>query len=174
MTLSDDDILKILKIIDEAGYESVRLEVGDLKLHIDKYADGRQGPPSFSAVTAPSSAAIPTPPPQAATPAIPVSAPSAAAEPAIDLSAQAGMVAVRAPMLGVFYRAPSPGEKPFVEVGQRVEAADTVGLLEVMKLWNSIKAGVSGTVRQILAENGVMVEHEQVLLVIEPDTPKGR
>ena len=65
-----------------------------------------------------------------------------------------GVVAIRAPMLGIFYRAPSPGEKPFVEVGQRVRADDTVGLIEVMKLFNSIRAGLDGEVVKILVDNG--------------------
>ncbi len=169
VTLSDDDILKILKIIDDAGYDSVRLEIGDLKLHIDKNADSREARSAFSTVSAP--APKPAQPVAAVVPAAPPPPLPVSAKPAVDLSAHAGMVAVRAPMLGVFYRAPSPGEKPFVEVGVRVEPADTVCLLEVMKLWNSIKAGVSGTVRQILAEDGNMVEHEQALVLIEPDAP---
>jgi acetyl-CoA carboxylase biotin carboxyl carrier protein len=78
-----------------------------------------------------------------------------------------GLVAVRAPMLGTFYRAPSPGEKPFVEVGDNVGSNDTVCLVEVMKLFNSIKAGVDGTVVKIQVENGTMVEHGQILLLIE-------
>jgi acetyl-CoA carboxylase biotin carboxyl carrier protein len=79
-----------------------------------------------------------------------------------------GLVAVRAPMLGTFYRAPAPGEKAFVEVGQKVKADDTVCLIEVMKLFNSIKAGVDGQVVQILADNGALVEYNQVLVVIAP------
>jgi acetyl-CoA carboxylase biotin carboxyl carrier protein len=71
-------------------------------------------------------------------------------------------------MLGVFYRAPAPGEKPFVEVGQRVRADDTVCLIEVMKLFNSIRAGVDGEVVEILVENGGLVEFDQALIFIRP------
>jgi acetyl-CoA carboxylase biotin carboxyl carrier protein len=71
-------------------------------------------------------------------------------------------------MLGVFYRAPAPGEKPFVEVGQRVRADDTVCLIEVMKLFNSIRAGVDGEVIEILVENGGLVEFDQALIFIRP------
>ena len=74
-----------------------------------------------------------------------------------------------APLLGIFYRASSPGEKPFVEVGQKVAADDTICLIEVMKLFNSVKAGVAGTVTRIVAENGKMVENGQVLIHIKPD-----
>jgi acetyl-CoA carboxylase biotin carboxyl carrier protein len=78
------------------------------------------------------------------------------------------VVVIRAPMLGTFYRAPSPGEKPFVEVGQRVRADDTVCLIEVMKLFNSIRAGVDGEVVEILADNGGLVEFDQPLIFIAP------
>jgi acetyl-CoA carboxylase biotin carboxyl carrier protein len=71
-------------------------------------------------------------------------------------------------MLGTFYRAPAPGEKPFVEVGQRVRADDTVCMIEVMKLFNSIRAGVDGEVVKILAENGGLVEFDQALIFIMP------
>ena len=71
-------------------------------------------------------------------------------------------------MLGVFYRAPVPGEKPFVEVGQRVRADDTVALLEVMKLFNSIRAGLDGEVVKILVDNGTMVEFDQALIFVKP------
>jgi acetyl-CoA carboxylase biotin carboxyl carrier protein len=71
-------------------------------------------------------------------------------------------------MLGVFYRAPAPGEKPFVEVGQHVRADDTVCLIEVMKLFNSIRAGVDGEVVEILVENGGLVEFDQALIFIRP------
>ena len=77
-------------------------------------------------------------------------------------------MSIRAPMLGVFYRAPAPGEKPFIEVGQRVRADDTVCLLEVMKLFNSIRAGVDGEVVNILIENGGMVEFDQPMIFVKP------
>ena len=69
-------------------------------------------------------------------------------------------------MLGTFYRSPAPGEPPFVEIGKRVQADDTVCLIEVMKLFSSIKAGVDGVVTRILVENGAMVEFNQMLIVI--------
>ena len=75
---------------------------------------------------------------------------------------------MRAPMLGLFYRASAPGENPFVEVGQRVRADDTVCLIEVMKLFNSIRAGVDGEIVKIPAENGAMVEFDQPLIYIRP------
>ena len=69
-------------------------------------------------------------------------------------------------MLGTFYRSPAPGDPPFVELGKRVRADDTVCLIEVMKLFSSINAGVDGVVTRILVENGTMVEFGQMLIVI--------
>ena len=159
MDLSKEDVLKIMKIIDESGYDDVRLEIGDFKLHVQKQgAAGASAPrsPAEHAETSRSAA-------QVKAPALaPVAAPAEVAIPA-------GMVAVRSPMLGTFYRAPSPGEKSFVEVGDKVGPEDTVCLVEVMKLFNSIKAGVAGRVARIVVENGVMVEHAQLLMLIEPD-----
>lgn len=98
-----------------------------------------------------------------------VSQPAPAAPARLDELLADNGVAIRAPMLGIFYRSRSPGEPPFIEVGQSVRADDTVCLVEVMKLFNSISAGVDGVVSHILAENGSMVEYNQVLIVIASD-----
>ena len=76
---------------------------------------------------------------------------------------------VVAPSVGVFWRAPEPAAPPFVEVGQRVEPAAPVCIVEVMKLFNHVQAGVSGTVRSVEVANGAMVEHGQTLFVVELD-----
>ena len=78
------------------------------------------------------------------------------------------MAAVRAPNLGTFYRAPKPGAPPYVAVGQKVEASTEVCLIEVMKLFTSVRAGVTGTVREVLAEDAQLVEFDQPLFLIEP------
>jgi acetyl-CoA carboxylase biotin carboxyl carrier protein len=77
---------------------------------------------------------------------------------------------VRAPITGIFYRAPNPGAAPFVEVGQRVSPDDTIGIIEVMKVMNTMCAGIAGTVVEICVENAQLVEFEQVLVRIEPET----
>jgi acetyl-CoA carboxylase biotin carboxyl carrier protein len=79
------------------------------------------------------------------------------------------MAAVKAPMVGTFYRAPSPGAPPFVEVGDRVQPDSVVCIIEVMKLMNTIHAETAGIVREIRVENSQPVEFGQVLLVIEPE-----
>ena len=167
MELSKDDVLKIVKIIEDSGYDEIRLEVGDFKLHAQKNASaalaatplpGQQAPALAPAARRAETA------PAAAAPSAPPAAQKPQQEPIPE-----GCVAVQAPMLGTFYRAPSPGEKPFVEVGDKVGPDDIVCLVEVMKLFNSVKAGVSGTIVRILVENATVVEYGQPLVLIEPD-----
>ena len=76
---------------------------------------------------------------------------------------------MRAPLLGTFYRAPKPGAPPFVEAGARVEANTIVGIIEVMKLMNTVRAGVRGVVREIRARDGVLVEYGETLLTVEQE-----
>jgi acetyl-CoA carboxylase biotin carboxyl carrier protein len=95
-------------------------------------------------------AAAPPPPPERA-------APSANGAPTID-----------APMLGTFYRASGPGEQPFVDVGSQVDPDTVVCLIEVMKMMNSVKAGVSGTVVEVCASNAELVEYGEPLFRVDP------
>lgn len=98
----------------------------------------------------------------------PVAQVAAAAAPATAAApvAQSG-TKVTSPMVGTFYRAPSPGADPFVEVGSQVKKGDTLCIIEAMKLLNEIEAEVSGTVKEILIENGSPVEFGQPLFIIE-------
>lgn len=174
--LSQSEVERILGIVDRLNDIEVHLELGDMKLHVRKFGDASLA----SAAGAPAFA--PTQPaPQAAahTASPPVSAPHSQA--AATASAQAasrrppaaasdaGLVEVRAPMLGRFYRASSPSEPPYVEVGSKVRAEDTVCMIEVMKLFNTVHAGVNGTVVEIVAQNGEMVEHDAILFRVRPE-----
>jgi len=106
--------------------------------------------------------------------AAPAAAPMAAAAPAAPVAAP-GLPApaeisghvVKSPMVGTFYRAASPGAKPFVDVGSQVKEGDTICIIEAMKILNEIEADKSGTVTRILGENGQAVEYGQPLFVIE-------
>lgn len=100
-----------------------------------------------------------------ATPA--VAAPAAAAPAESAAPATAPGFTVKSPMVGTFYRAASPGAKPFVEVGSSVKAGDTLCIIEAMKILNEIESEKAGTVTQILGENGQPVEYGQPLFVIE-------
>lgn len=166
MDLSKADVLKIIKIIDESDYDDVRIELGDFKLYVQKSAANAvriHEAPAIGPKTNASITSLQTPSRSAASTA----AAAAAPEQVASESLPEGAVAVLAPMLGTFYRAPAPGERPFVEVGDAVGPDDTVCLVEVMKLFNSVKAGVPGRVLKILPENGAMVEHGQTLMLIE-------
>lgn len=78
-------------------------------------------------------------------------------------------MSIDAPMVGVFYRSPEPGAAPYIEVGDRIDADATVGLVEVMKMFNSITAGTSGVVVEILAENEQFVEYGEPLIMVRPE-----
>ena len=159
MNLTHNDVKTILEIVDSAEHlDEIELVFAGLKLHVRRSAGGEQMARSPAPVSRPAAAAAPAAPAAALQPA--ATAPPSEAELALN------EVAVRAPMLGTFYRSPSPGEKPFVEVGQRVKADDTVGVIEVMKLFNSIRAGVDGTVARIEAQNSALVEYNAPLVII--------
>jgi acetyl-CoA carboxylase biotin carboxyl carrier protein len=86
----------------------------------------------------------------------------------VEADIAAGMLVVRSPMVGNFYRAPEPGAAPFVEAGQRIEAGAVVCIIEVMKLMNSLSADSSGVVRRVLVQDGETVEYGQPLIIIDP------
>jgi acetyl-CoA carboxylase biotin carboxyl carrier protein len=145
--LTAADIAEIARLLDESRFASLDLTVGDFRVRIRRDGGGWAAPareePSAHVEVAP--AAVPAP-------ATPVNGPGA------------GEADVRAPLLGNFYSAPRPGDPPFVEIGATVTADTTIGIIEVMKLMNPIRAGVSGTVVAILAENGTSVEEGQPLI----------
>ena len=158
MELTHEDVKRILEIIDRAEHlDEVELVFGGIHLHV------RRGKASAESSNSPGISAASARPIEAAKPSI------SAAERAEPKLAD-GDIAIRAPMLGTFYRAPAPGQRPFVEAGQHVHANDTICLIEVMKLFNSIRAGVDGVVRSILAENGSLVEYNQMLFVLAPQS----
>ena len=101
-------------------------------------------------------------------PAAPVAAPAAAEPPLHDVDDDAGLVRVASPMVGTFYRSPSPDAGPFVEVGSTVTPGQTLCIIEAMKLMNEITAESSGSIRRILVENGQPVEFGQALFLIDP------
>ena len=172
-----DEIIEVLRLFHASDFTAMHLEFEGARIDVTK--DGSQ-PPVVSAW--PRQAAPETGPPPAAEPPTrslqapgkESTSPSSETPPAADgvstaAGDEAGLVAVRAPMLGTFYRATSPGEPPFVEVGDKVDARDTVCIIECMKLFNTIEAGCRGTVVRIEAENGGMVEFDQPLIFVQPD-----
>jgi len=158
MDLSYEDVQNILKIIDASSLEELHLEIGEFKLVVRKRG-GRPDGQIAGEVARELSPAASRPEP------LPTASPAGRPAPRVQRD---GMIEVRAPMVGTFYRAPAPGAPPFVEVGAKVEPDDVVCIIEVMKLMNSIRAGRRGRVVEILAENAELVEYGQPLIVIEP------
>jgi acetyl-CoA carboxylase biotin carboxyl carrier protein len=167
MALSEDDVLQILKLIDESKFDYFQLEVGDLKITVSK---GDPVPVSAAPQSAPAPHAIERGPAAASKPAAaqasrtaPVQSPRAEAK-----AIPEGLVPITAPLLGTFYVAPEPGAPPFVEVGSKVTEDTTVGLIEVMKVFNSVRATVKGTIVEVVAQNGEFVEYGQALFLVKP------
>jgi acetyl-CoA carboxylase biotin carboxyl carrier protein len=151
------DLRKLKKLIDlvqESGIAELEITEGEEKVKIVK-----GGTVSVSTVAPVSAPAV-----AESRPAAPAAAP--AATPAAEAPAgQEGHV-VKAPMVGTFYRSPSPDAKPFVEVGQAVKEGETICIIEAMKLMNEIEADASGVVKAILVENGQPVEYGQPLFIL--------
>ncbi len=163
MGLRYDEISEILKIIDSSSCDEFVLETNDIKLVVRRHgADGSV--PSAAPSVAPAPARAPAPSPQSSQP----QQASAAAPQAATAQVGAGQTVVTAPMVGTFYRAPSPTEPPFVEVGSVVKAGDPLCIIEVMKLFTTIHAECDGRIAQIGAENAMLVEYGQTLFVIDP------
>jgi acetyl-CoA carboxylase biotin carboxyl carrier protein len=153
--LGEEDVREILRMIDESPLDELRIEMDGFSLHVLRGgATASEPPPAAPARAGDAQASTP--------PAATAPQHEAAAAPT-----QEGDL-IEAPMLGTFYRAEAPGAAPFVEVGARVEEDTIVCLIEVMKMMNSVPARVSGTVVEICAENGALVEYGQPLFVIEP------
>jgi acetyl-CoA carboxylase biotin carboxyl carrier protein len=147
------DLRKLKKLIDlvqESGIAELEITEGEEKVKIVKGGG--------VLVTQ-------APVPVATVPAAPVAAPAAAAAPVQPEPGQEGHV-VKAPMVGTFYRSPSPDAKAFIEVGQSVKEGQTICIIEAMKLMNEIEADASGVVKAILVENGQPVEYGQPLFII--------
>jgi acetyl-CoA carboxylase biotin carboxyl carrier protein len=154
MGLTYDEITEILKIIDSSSCDEVVLETGDIKLVVRRR--GAKGKP-------------PTAPPERSPGSGQIA--GAATQPqarAAEAPIAKGQHALRAPMVGTFYRAPAPNEPPFVEIGSRVEKGDPICIIEVMKLFTTIHAEHGGTIADIRAENATLVEYGQILFVIDP------
>jgi acetyl-CoA carboxylase biotin carboxyl carrier protein len=152
-------VKKLIELLEESGIAEIEISEGEESVRISRYsqppAQGApaSGPVVTHTVAPPATSAASAPAAPAAAPA-PVPAPPPGHQ-------------ITAPMVGTFYAAPSPGAKPFVEIGSAVEAGDTLCVIEAMKMMNQIEADVAGRVVSILCENGSPVEFGQLLFIIE-------
>ena len=156
MAQKDADLQKIKKII-EIMKNNDLVEV-EIKHADDKILLKRAQPPQTILTTAP---ALPAPTGAAQAPA----AQAGSSEPAHNES----LVEIKSLMVGTFYTAPSPDSDPYVEIDTKVEPQTVVCIIEAMKVMNEIKAGVSGTIVEILVPSGQAVEYDQVLFRVKPD-----
>ena len=174
-SITQEDILLILKLLEESAFDELHVETEDLKLWARKHGTG------ISLEEVAFEGKRPKPP-------LTIE-PASAAEPDLDSSALKstgpkvesqtgkqtsepsvtgpGLNPIKAPMLGTFYRTPKPGAPPYVEVWSVVKEDDPVGIIEVMKLFTTVKAGVRGRIVQVFAEQGQMVEFQQTLFLVE-------
>lgn len=147
-------IKKLIELVQESGIAELEITEGEESVRIASTSAVAPAPIAYAAPAAPA--------PVAAAPAAPAA--PAAAEAGSDLPAGHQ---VRSPMVGSFYRAPAPGAKPFVEVGDTVNVGDTLCIIEAMKMMNQIEADKAGVVKAILAENGDPIEFDEPLFIIE-------
>lgn len=150
MTIDLEELAAVIRLLKDADFSEFNYSKGDTVLQV------RRG--DLAAATPFAAPAVSVPPAQA--PVAPVR-PAPASAPDDVAGAK-----VRAPLLGTFYSAAKPGEKPFVQPGDRVEPDTVVCIVEVMKLMNSVTAGVSGVIAAIHARDGELVEHDQPLFTV--------
>lgn len=179
MEMTPETIKALLDAFDRSDWKEMVITVGEDRLHVSRDPiEGSLLAPPAGAPAGPVAAGNPPPPPvaKASSGAVPPTAPppgAPAGEPAPRLDATPTHVpdghAIESPSVGLFWRAPSPGAPPFVEVGGHVKAGETVAIVEVMKLMNHVPSPVDGVVKAILVENGGAVEFGQPIVVVDPE-----
>jgi len=164
-------IKKLIELLDESGVAEIEIHEGEESVRISRNSPApavmhmpqqAYAQPYAPAAAAPAAAAPAAAAPAAAAPAAAAPAETPAAEPE-KISGHE----VKAPMVGTYYSAPSPGSAAFAEVGQKVNKGDTICIIEAMKLLNQIEADVSGTIKAICVENGEPLEYGQTICIIE-------
>jgi acetyl-CoA carboxylase biotin carboxyl carrier protein len=154
MKLSHEGVREILSILDSSSFDSIEIQIGDMKL-----AARKSGPlPRNGAPATPAAAGI------ASSQRIKTSA----ADEGL-IAADEGLIEVNAPILGAFYSAPEPGAAPFVKEGDLINTNTTIGIIEVMKVFNNIKADKGGIVARCLIQDGAFVEFGQPILLLHPE-----
>lgn len=147
-------VKKLIELLEESNLAELEITEGEESVRISRYS-------------ATPAAAPPPPPASYAAPVAPAAAPEPAAAPAPAEPAPSSGHTVRAPMVGTFYRSPSPSAPSFVEVGQTVQVGQTLCIIEAMKMMNQIEADRAGVIKEVLADNEQPVEFDQPLFVIE-------
>jgi acetyl-CoA carboxylase biotin carboxyl carrier protein len=156
MELTEEDVLEILKLFEQSKFDFLELQQGERKITVSKAGHVRSTAAAAGAV-APAPATVAS----AAAAVRPL-------QPAEPMRVEPGLTPILAPMVGKFYAAPSPSEPPYAAAGTAVEAGATIGLIEVMKVFTSIKTETAGAIERILVSNGQFVEFGQPLFLLRP------
>jgi acetyl-CoA carboxylase biotin carboxyl carrier protein len=143
LPLTPEDVADIVAILDGSAYQTLDVKTARFRLRVARDGDGWTQEWDYSDDVAPPAKVV-----------------------AADIPQEDDASAIRAPLPGTFYRAPSPGAPSFVEIGSIVDPDTVVGIIETMKLMNPVHAGASGTITEILAENGAMIGKHTVLMRI--------
>ncbi len=151
-----DKVRELVRLVEKSGVAELEVTHGELSVRIRKDV----APVAATPVPVAAAAAVVAP--------APTTAPAPAVAAALGAGRPAGWREVLSPIVGTFYRAPSPGSPPFVEVGARVAPGQTLCIIEAMKVMNEIEAEFGGVVREILAQEGAAVEAEALLFLIDP------
>jgi acetyl-coA carboxylase, biotin carboxyl carrier protein len=156
MAMDIRKIKKLIELVEESGIMELEISEGEESVRISR------GQPAASSVqyTLPAAAPAPIPAPVAAQPVVTTAAPTTTTD---ELAGHL----IRSPMVGTFYRSPSPDAKAFVEVGQSVKVGDALCIVEAMKMMNRIEADKAGVIKAILINDGEAVEFDEPLIVIE-------
>ena len=149
MSIDRKEVEALVRLFERSDWHELRLETDGLKLVLSKDADAAPIDLAAEAAGASAEQAQPVPAPE-------------------EVPAD-GLVPITAPNLGTFYRAPKPGVAPYVEVGQQIGEATEVCLIEVMKLFTPVRAGISGRIAKACVEDGEMVEFRAPLVLVEPE-----
>lgn len=152
-------VKKLIELLEESNIDEIEIKEGEESVRISRHSAANAGMPAYMPAMQPMQAA-PVAAPAAA------EAPAAASDSADEAAPALSGHVVKSPMVGTFYRAPSPGSPAFVEVGQHVKVGDVICIVEAMKMMNQIEADKAGVVEAILVEDGQPVEFDQALVTI--------
>ena len=148
MTLTAKDVAEIMRILEESSFDQLSLEIDGVKLNLQRGSAVQQAP---------------DPPPA------PSPLPNSPIRPIAKPPSEPGLLEIPSPLVGIFYVAPRPGEPPFVKLGSKVTEETVIGIIEVMKLMHTVRAGVKGEVAEILAKNSEAVEYGEILMRVRPE-----
>lgn len=164
--MNQKEIQDLIKFVSKSGVTEVEIEKKDFKIIIK--AENKQSSKKEEVVYIQQAAPqVQQQLPQAAMPAAPAPQPAADNNPA-PAAEENNYVTVKSPMIGTFYRAPSPDKPVFVEVGDTIKAGDTVCIIEAMKLFNEIESEISGKIVKVLVDDATPVEYDQPLFLVDP------